>query len=146
MNIPLATYVQAMRVATKYSMDDVQVAITNVIQRMHAGRGITKAIALLALVAEFPDSLPGNFAIQMFINACSITQHPTADDLKPLFAFPGFLAIMMQYREGRANPNNAKWVHTPTNYADLKWEAVDPLLNGGGRWLVAKFRSLGINP
>jgi len=132
--------------AVKYSMDDVQVAITKVIQCIPVGEGVTKAIALLAFVAEFPTYFSGPFPIQAFMKACSINYRPTADDLRPLLPYPNFLALMMQYREGYRDRNNAPWRSANLNY-DVDWEGLAPAARfaGEGPWLVEEFKLLGFN-
>ena len=136
-----------MRMAVKYSMDDIQVAITKIIHSVSGGQGITKAITRLAFVAEFPGYFSGPFAIQVFIDACPIIYHPTADDLKPLVAYPAFVSLMMQYREGRTNPDGAIWKNIRLQY-DYKWKWLGP--NSTSRsekcWLVEQFKSLRFKP
>jgi hypothetical protein len=110
LELPIATYTLAMRIAVKYLMDDVQVAITKVIRIPPQPRqNLHTEISLLAFVAEFPSYFSKGFAIQVFTKASSISLHPTANDLGPLIAHPAFLALMMQYREGLGNPDGAIW-------------------------------------
>ena len=99
-----------MRIAVKYSMDDVLVAIPKVIQMPQQPRqDLCTEILRLAFVAEFPSYFSKDLAIRMFIQACSTRLHPTANDLGPLMAHPAFVALMMQYREGLANPDGTIW-------------------------------------
>jgi len=125
-----------MRIAAKYSMDDVQVAITKVVQippqQPHPGLRI--AILRLAFVAEFPSYFSKFFAIQTFRNASAIQYRPAADDIKPLIAHPSFLVLMMQYREGLGNLNAAPWTKT------VNWEIVS---TDDKWWLDEQFSSLG---
>lgn len=111
LDIPVVTYAQAMRIAVKYSMDDVQVAIARAIQLipLQPTQGPGRAILRLACVAEFPNHFFKDVAIQIFTDASSIHHHPTADDLDPLMPYPAFVALMMEYREGLRNPETATW-------------------------------------
>ena len=100
-----------MRIAVKYSMDDVQVAIARVIQLIpqQPQQGPGTAILRLAFVAEFPSHFSKDVAIQIFTHASSIDHYPTADHLEPLMPYPAFVALMMQYREAHRNPETAIW-------------------------------------
>src|SRR5260221_13796646 len=77
--IPISTYIQAMRIAAKYSMDDVQTAIVHVIKSLSSEQGIGEAIARLAFIAEFPSHFTISFATQGFTRACSLGYYPTAN-------------------------------------------------------------------
>ena len=127
MNIPVVTYTQAMRIAIKYSMDDIQAAIADVIPliSLQPQQGLGTAILRLAFVAEFPSHFSRDVAIQMFTDASSISHHPTVDHLKPLLPHPAFVVLMMQYREGLSNPDTSIWKrqwpsYVPA-YAERKW-------------------------
>ncbi len=98
-----------MRIAIKYAMDDVQVAIINVIQLPPPQplRDLGTAISQLAFVAEFSGHFTPAVAIQVFTQASSIGHRPTANHLEPLMRYPAFVALMMQYREGLRNPDTA---------------------------------------
>jgi hypothetical protein len=100
-----------MRIAVKYSMDDIQVAIVKVIQLFSRVplQNLKTAILLLAFVAEFPSYFTNDFAIKVFTDASSIQYRPTADDLEPLMAYPAFVALMMKYREGLSTSMVAIW-------------------------------------
>jgi hypothetical protein len=133
LDVPIATYTLAMRIATKYSMSDVQVAITKVIQiPPKPRRDLRTEISLLAFVAEFPSYFAKSIAIQVFINASSINFHPTADDVMLLMAYPAFLVLMMQHREGLRDPAQAIW--KPYPYGNVQ------------TWLDKKFESFGFKP
>ncbi len=109
-----------MRIAVKYAMDDVQVAIAKVIQlipphppshpQSYTLPALGTAILRLALVAEFPSHFSKGVAIQVFTQASSIDNvcRPTAHQLEPLMPYPVFVALMMQYREELHNPDAAK--------------------------------------
>ena len=123
----MITYAQAMRIAIKYSMDDVQDAIANVIQSVTPAKAITR----LAFASEFPDRFTASFATELFTKACSLDYHPTADDLEPLMAQPALVGLIMQYREGLGNPEQAVWRH---------------LVFGSQTWLQHHINSLGFKP
>jgi hypothetical protein len=147
LNIPINTYTQAMRMAIKYSMDDVQAAIVNVIPSILPGLGIGKAIARLAFIADFPGNFSSSVAEQIFTKACSMGFHPTADDLKPLMAHPALVALMMQYREGLSNPDQAIWKRSkpgpnPPSMAPWQWLH----MRQEQRWAIEQFKSLGFTP
>ena len=95
-----------MRVATKYSMDDVQDAIVRVINSLP----FQSEIASLAFIAEFPGHFHKDFFKGVFVQACSTDDHPpSGHDLQPLMAFPHIVSLMMQYREGVIQPDRAIW-------------------------------------
>ena len=96
-----------MRIAIKWSMDDIQLAITKAIQIRP--RPLRTEILRLAFVAEFQSYFSQDFAIEIFTNACSLKYHPTANDLRPLMAHPAFVVLLIQYREGRGNYDAAIW-------------------------------------
>ena len=100
-----------MRIAVKYAMDDIQVAIAKVIELTppHPPQGLSTAILRLAFVAEFQSHFTRGVAVQVFTQASSIDHRPTADHLEPLMPFPAFVALMMQYREGLRDKNTAPW-------------------------------------
>ena len=130
-----------MRIAAKYAMDDVQVAIAKVIQLIpppppphsypQSPLGLSTAILRLAFVAEFPSHFPKSVAIQVFIQASSIDYRPTADQLGPLMPYPAFVALMMQYRELLHNPDTAKYIKQT---------------NGTPPWLNNGFGHFGFKP
>jgi len=109
MKIPIATYIQAMRIAVKYSMDDVQKAIVEVINSFSFTWEYSTAIARLAFVVEFPNHFPKSMIREVFVQSCPKTYHPSGNDLKPLMAYPNLVALMMQYREGIILPSQAVW-------------------------------------
>ena len=92
-------------------MDDVQVAITQVVQLLplQPRLDLGTAILRLAFVAEFKSHFTPNNAIQVFTQACSIDHHPTADHLEPLAPYLAFVSLMMRYREGLRHPETAVW-------------------------------------
>ncbi len=127
MDIPIVTYARAMRIAVKYTMDDIQLAIVKVIELTpplpppllsyqgfpsQLSSGLGTAISRLAFVAEFPSHFTKEVAIRAFTQASSINRRPTANDLGPLVPYLAFLALMMKYREGLRNPasqRNRDW-------------------------------------
>jgi hypothetical protein len=128
-DIPIATYTQAMRIAVKYSMEDVQVAITKFIEMPPQPR---EEISRLAFVAEFPSYFSKGLAIQVFTSACSVGYELAAYDVKPLMAYPAFVVLMVHYREGARNPSRAIWMRHPF------WELY--------AWLNKQFESFGFKP
>ena len=94
-----------MRVAAKYSMDDVQRAIVRVINSLPSASGIAR----LAFIAEFPGHFYKRAFKEVFVQACSTDRRPSGHDLQPLMAFPHLVALMMHYREGIIQPNKAIW-------------------------------------
>ena len=120
-----------MRIAVKYSMDDVQAAIANVIHLIPlppSSLGIGTAILRLAFVAEFQNHFFQDVAIEVFTEASSIVYQPTADHIARLMPYPDFVALMMEYREGLRNPETAPW--------RKQWISED-------NWLVEQFRRFG---
>jgi hypothetical protein len=124
--IPIDTYIQAMHMAIKYSMDDVRNAIVRTVMTSPLTTMSTR-IGRLAFMAEFPDRFPGSTPTNLFIEVCSLDYHPTAGDLGPLMAHPGVVALMMQFREVLGNPGRAIWKGC--------WEGRD--------WVKDRFKSLG---
>jgi hypothetical protein len=118
-----------MRIAVKYLMDDVQVAIIKII---HMSPQYRADISRLAFIAEFPSHFSQPFAVQVLISASSVTYDLTAADVKPLMAYPAFVVLMMNYREGVGNPSRAIWMRHPSRelYA----------------WLNKQFESFGFKP
>jgi len=135
-----------MRIAVKYAMDDVQVAIVQVaIARVTQKPPDGEAIARLAFIAEFPSHIYQNVAIQVFTDACSIDFSPTADDLKPLMAFPPFVARLMQYREAHSNPDRSR----PNMATYLTVRGRDGRVENrlvAKEWLDTQFESFGFKP
>ena len=109
MNIPITTYAQAMRIAVKYSMDNVQTAIIRVINSLSSKSGVDTAIARLAFLAEFHGHFPKGAIKRVFVQACSKEYRPSGHELRPLMAYPNLVALMMQYREGIIKPDQAIW-------------------------------------
>ena len=119
-------------------MDDVQVAITKVIQIPPQPQpSLRTEISRLAFVAEFPSYFSKGFAIQTFRNASAIQYRPVADDIKPLMAHPAFVVLMMEYREGLANPSIRPW----TTYNRCIGAQVPT--NNDQLWLDQQFSSFG---
>ena len=140
MDIPIVTYTQAMRIAVKYSMDDVQAAIAKVVPLipLQPQQSLGPAILRLAFVAEFPSHFFKNVAIKAFTDASSIDHHPTADHLGPLMPYPAFVALMMQYREGLGNPEKGIWKIYIGRYCSA--------LSAQERWLDEEFGRFGFKP
>ena len=130
-----------MRIAIKYSMDDVQLAIARVIQPISPRPPcIGRAIGQLAFIAEFPSHISNGIATQVFTEASSIDFYPTADELKPLMAFPAFVALMVKYREGLKNPVKAIWQE------DGYWDEGYLVEMDESTWLNTQFETFGFKP
>ncbi len=130
-----------MRFAVKYSMDDEQDAIVRVIICLPSDSGTTQ----LAFMAEFSGHFRKSVFKRVFVQACSTDRRPSGHDLQPLMAFPNLVALMMQYREGIIEPNQAIWDD---------WVPVQPLPRRRGSvstsrevlWLDEQLDSLGLAP
>ena len=110
-----------MRIAVKYEMNDVQVAIVKAIQLdpPQPLQDLSTVISRLAFVAEFQSHFTQDLAIKVFTQASPITHYPTADHLKPLLPYPAFIVLVMKYREGLRNKDTALW---PKGYgAENRW-------------------------
>ena len=126
-----------MRVAAKYSMDDVQDAIVRVINSLPSASGIAR----LAFIAEFPGHFYKSTFKEVFVQACSTDRRPSGHDLQPLMGIPHLVALMMHYREGIIRPNLAVW----NEITSLQ----SPRRRGGSRedtWLDEQLESLGLAP
>ena len=150
MKIPIATYTRAMRIAAKYAMDDVQHAIVRVIISLPSDSGMGKTIARLAFIAEFSGHFYKPFFKEVFIQACSTVHRPSGPDLTPLMAFPNLVALMMQYREGIIQPNQAVWNERAPSPVHGARQRPPPSFNLGewreGKWLDEQLESLGLAP
>ena len=135
--IPIATYTQAMRVAAKYSMDDVQDAIVRVINSLPSALGIAR----LAFIAEFPGHFHMSTFKEVFVQACSTDRRPSGHDLQPLMSIPHLVALMMHYREGIIQPNQAIW-NEVTLWHSARRRGVSPQ----DHWLDEQLESLGLAP
>lgn len=125
-----------MRIAIKYSMDDVRDAIVEAIIkaiRFGIGGSEAKRIEQLAFMGDFPDHVPGYVAVYLFLEVCSIEYHPTADELRPLMAHPALVALVMQCREGLSDQSLAIW-----NNRESSWSMET--------WLKEQLESLGFKP
>lgn len=89
-----------MRAAVKYTMEDIQMAITRVITHFPSP-GIDQAIGRLAFMAEFPAKFSVSLAGDVFLQACSLSSTPSANDLKPLMTHPALVAAMIKNRESK---------------------------------------------
>ena len=126
-----------MRIAVKYSMDDIQAAIAKVIPLipLQPQHDLGKAILRLAFVAEFSNHFFKNEAIQLFTQASSINYQPTVDQLEPLLPYPAFVVLMMEYREGLRNQATSPW--------NRRWGAHQP---AESNWLGEEFERFGFKP
>ena len=96
--ISVKTLTHAMRICSRYCMDDVQTAIANVVSR--AGRPNTLDIAIerLALCAEFPSYFKDDVISALFVCTCRWVGHPTGKQLKPLQTRLDLVAHIMSGR------------------------------------------------
>jgi len=131
-----------MRIAVKYSMDDILNVIVTVISfdSFRTGSSEARAIVRLASMAEFPHLFSRDTVVQAFIDTCSIRFHPINYNLGPLMAYPAFVVLMMQYREGLGNPEQALWERAACWRDDG-----EPLLMTPRMWLNEQVELLGFN-
>ena len=114
--IPIRTLLFAMRISSKYGMEDIKMAITGVITNMISPAiEIRQEIERLAFMTEFPTYFSVSVAGDTFDRACSSWSSPSANDLKPLLVHPGLIAAMMRNRESRIGgqskpPQLAGWL------------------------------------
>lgn len=87
-----------MRVAIKYSMEDIKIAITRVIEKLPSPE-TSQAIRLLALMVEFPAHFSVSLAGVMLHQVCSPSSTPSADDLKPLMVYPALATAIIINRD-----------------------------------------------
>ena len=111
-----------MRIAIKYSMDDVQDAVIKVIHRRDSD------IPQLVFVVEFPGYFSKGFAINVFTEANSQI-FPTAEELEPIMAYPALIALLIQYRDVLVSSRGALGGSV-----------------GVTRWLEKQFKSFGFKP
>ena len=129
-----------MRIAIKYSMDDVQAAIVRVVNTL-GGVG-SSGIEKLAFLAEFPDRFSKDAIVGVFVQVCANYYHPSGHDLEPLLAYPKLLALMMRYREEIIRPNQAIWDQKPP-VQPVYHIPVVPSITPREKWLNEQFKSLG---
>ena len=73
-------------------------AITRIITDM-TSPGIGRAIERLSFMAEFSTHFSVSLAGDVFLQACSVSSTPSANDLKPLISQPSLIAAMIKNRE-----------------------------------------------
>ena len=130
-----------MRIAIKYSMDDVQTAIVRGVNSLPIMT--STAIARLALLAEFPDHFSKSAVKQVFTLACSKHYRPSGHDLKPLMVYPNLLALMMQYREEIIQPDQAIWNKKPEKLSNWPKFSQFATITPEDKWLDVQFESFG---
>jgi len=130
-----------MHIAIKWSMDDVQDAITEAIQIPPQKPRTPTEILRLAFVVEFSSYFSKDFAIKVFVNASSIDYQPTGDDLGPLMVHPSLVALMMEYREALTEPYGAPWYGD----SDMNGDS-DTNEKNEKKWLSENFESFGFKP
>lgn len=121
-------------------MDDIKVAITRVITNLHSP-GIGQAIGRLAFMAEFPAHFSVSLAGDVFLQACSMSSTPSADDLKPLMAHPALVAAMIKERESTLR--NQLQTHQPSYGWSTVHESVPAPASQMEAWLQEELRSFG---
>ena len=136
-----------MRTATKYLMDKEQAAIVRVIGSRRFLGGISEPIAILCFIAEFPEHFRKDFALKVFLKACSTSYYPSSGDLELLMVYPHILVAMMKYREGKLKPAVAVWNAPPTptpGVAEaIAEESVSPI-TPLDKWWDDQLESLGL--
>ena len=133
-----------MRIATKYSMEEVQAAVVRVVQSktLDHTSSIGEAIATLCFTAEFPGHFLENHVREAFIKACDTEFYPSIEDLERLMAHPGLLVAMMKYREGKLEPKNAVWKSKQAKPIDRGVARSSPKDTLAEVWLSEELRSL----
>jgi len=97
--IPMKTYRLAMRIAKRYSMDDVQEAITRVVKGSLSTGNHDAAINRLVFISEHSAPFSDDEVIGEFSWICQLSPHPSEDELKPFDACWELVSCVM---EGRA--------------------------------------------
>ncbi len=87
-----------MRAASRYTMEDIKMAITRVVTHLPSP-GMDQAIRRLGFMAEFPAHFSVSVAGDVFLQACSLSSTPSANDLKSLMAHPALVAAIIKKRE-----------------------------------------------
>ena len=146
--IPVYTLTQAMRIANKYRMQEVQTAIMRVINSKSLGSGISEAIAMLCFITEFPEHFEKNYVQKVFVQACSTSYYPSTEDLRRLMTNPDLMVVMMKYREGNLNPDGAVWnpepESPPSGFALGSGFNKIKLIAPMDAWLLRELKSLGL--
>ena len=145
--IPVRTLLSAMRIASKYEMEDIQMAITRIITNM-TSLGIGQAIERLAFMAEFSTNFSVSLAGAVFLQACSISSTPSANDLKPLLGQPTLIAGMIENRERMLRSEMEAKLRPRESRPVMEWgsplrsASPIPQLEAG---LLGELRSLGFS-
>ena len=82
--ISFETLTQAMRICSRYFMEDIQTAIANFVSRAGQPKTLDIAIGHFALCAEFPSYFKDDVIWALFVCTCRWVNHPTGKQLKPL--------------------------------------------------------------
>ena len=133
-----------MRIAVKYSMDNVQAAILRFINSLPGEE--SAGIGKLAFLAEFSNYFSRDTIKEVFVGVCAENYHPSGRDLSPLFAHPNLLALMMQYREEILKPDEARWHEQPAQPSH-PWRQLYMVdsITWREKWLDEQFKSLGFS-
>ena len=144
--IPVPTLLSAMRITSKYNMEDIEMAITRIITNM-TSLGIGQAIERLAFMAEFSTHFSVSLAGDVFLHACPLSSTPSGNDLKPLMARPGLIAAMIKNRESMLR-SQLETELRPISPQGLSWDPpVSPRPPGPQleAWLLEELDSFGFS-
>ena len=97
-SISSRTLTLAMRIASRYRMEDVQTAIAKVVIRACKPETLGGAIRRLLLCAEFPSFFKDDTISALFVCICRWEDHPTSQQLAPLQNRMDLIAHIMSGR------------------------------------------------
>jgi len=97
--IPMKTYRLAMRIAKRYSMDDVQEAITRVVKGSLSTGPHHTAINRFVLISEHSTPFSDDEVMNEFKWICELPAHPNEDELR---SFDPYWELVSCVMEGRA--------------------------------------------
>ena len=138
--IPIRTYCGAMRVAARYSMEDIKIAIPRVISKLPSP-GIGQAVWRLAFMAEFPAYFSVSLAGGVLLQSCSLSSTPSSDDLKPLMGYPALIAAIIRKRETMLKIQMQPQKYQPQQ--SWNWDEPRAPTPGIEGWLQEVLESLG---
>ena len=138
--IPIRTYCGAMRVAARFSMEDIKIAIPRVISKLPSPE-VGQAVWRLAFMAEFPAYFSVSLAGGVLLQSCSLSSTPSSDDLKPLMGYPALIAAIIRKREAMLKKQMQSQKHQYQQY----WDGDEPYVPASGieGWLQVVLESLG---
>ena len=82
--ISITTLTLAMRICSRYCMEDIQTAIAKVVSSGDKPKTLDIAIGRLVLCAEFPRFFKDTTILANFVCICRWGPHPTGNQLEPL--------------------------------------------------------------